>query len=109
MRLMPGMARSRSLMSAVSAVSAADAASAGRAAAAVDIPATLTVPMSTTSDSSHLSALRIHPPLESHGSLRKLSERFAYHQGYLVSAQHDITGRARGRSAENPARTDRFR
>lgn len=34
--------------------------------AAVAAPAVLSVPMSTVSASSHLSALRMHPPLELH-------------------------------------------
>ncbi|CAM5640717.1 hypothetical protein STENM327S_08515 [Streptomyces tendae] len=47
--------------------------------AAVAAPAVLTVPMSTTSASSHLSALRMHPPCET-DVRRKLSEQLPRHQ-----------------------------
>lgn len=54
MRLMPGIASSLSLMSVVPVAAGS---------AAVAAPAVLSVPMSTVSASSHLSALRMRTPL----------------------------------------------
>ncbi len=61
---------------------------------AVAVPAVPTVPMSTTSASSHLSVVRMHSPLVRTDARRNLAERSGSHQGRPAvrarAAQHRI-------------------